>query len=131
MDGAMSLLDRGNEWVTIYPEKQVIDRDGNILLQPDFDNPVRAWVRIQPAAQSGTSARRAEQASEGYETIGKFREFVKGFSDSPNATNPAKVGHIIDELYGAPEPPARMLVGVDAVTFGGYAADAQAASDEK
>lgn len=84
MDGVMSLLDRGNEWVTIYPEKQVIDRDGNILLQPDFNNPVRAWVRIQPAAQSGTSARRAEQASEGYETEENYRlRFARGHEFNP------------------------------------------------
>lgn len=89
---------------------------------------------LEPGAMAtdwAGSSMKVQPASEGYETVAQFREFVKGFSDSPNATNPTKVGRIIDELYGASEPPARMLVGVDAVTYGGYAADAQAASDEK
>src|SRR5690606_9642352 len=68
-----------NERVTIYAEKQVIDRAGNILPPPDFNNPVRAWVRIQPAAQSGTSARRAVQASEGKEAEQNYRlRFARG-----------------------------------------------------
>ncbi|HVV11580.1 hypothetical protein [Amycolatopsis sp.] len=63
----MSLLDRTNETVTIYPEVVTIDADGNTITKPSdtgFEQPV--W--IYPAAQSGTSSRRAEQDNEGFET---------------------------------------------------------------
>jgi hypothetical protein len=80
----MSLLDRGNELVTIYPEIQTIDRDGNTISKADFANPVTAWVRIQPAAQSGTSARRAEQDNEGFETEEVYRlRFARGQEFKP------------------------------------------------
>ena len=80
----MSLLDRGNEMVTIYHETQTTDRDGNIIIKADFDNPVTAWVRIQPSAQSGTSARRAEQDNEGFETeeVSRLR-FAHGYEFRP------------------------------------------------
>jgi hypothetical protein len=80
----MSLLDSGNEMVTIYPEIQTTDRDGNTILKADFNNPITAWVRIQPAAQSGTSARRAEQDNEGFETEEVYRlRFARGHEFQP------------------------------------------------
>ncbi|WP_190821965.1 hypothetical protein [Saccharopolyspora pogona] len=82
----MSLLDRGNEMVTIYPEIATTDRDGNTITKADFDNPVTAWVRIQPAAQSGTSARRAEQDNEGYESEETYKlRFARGQEFEPGA----------------------------------------------
>lgn len=63
----MSLLDKGNTWVTIYPEEAVVDRDGNIRTRASKEG-VRKFVWIAPVGQSGTAARRAEQDNEGYES---------------------------------------------------------------
>lgn len=63
----MSLLDRGNEWVTVYPEETTTDVDGNTITRPSSTGiPVLARIDIQN--QSGTSSRRAEQDNEGFET---------------------------------------------------------------
>lgn len=43
----MSLLDRGNEIVTIYPEVQTVSKDGNTVSRPS-DTGVTARVSIQP-----------------------------------------------------------------------------------
>lgn len=68
----MSLLDRAKEDVVVYPEIVVLDDDGNELLVPAaVGYPAKA--EIQPARQSGTSARRAEQDNEGYETEQTYR----------------------------------------------------------
>lgn len=63
----MSLLDRGNKDVILYPEEVVKDRDGNTRTRPSkVGIPLRVW--IAPVGASGTSARRSEQDNEGYET---------------------------------------------------------------
>jgi hypothetical protein len=68
----MSLLDRGKEDILIFQEEEWTDRDGNTMLRPsEVGTPARAV--IQPAAQSGTSARRKEQDNEGYETEDVYR----------------------------------------------------------
>lgn len=55
----VSLLDRSNEIVTVFPEVTT-DSDGNTVTQPSATGiETRAW--ISPIPQSGTSARRAEQ----------------------------------------------------------------------
>lgn len=69
----MSLLDQGNETVTICPTTWVVDEDGNQMPTHPVENQFSAWVRIQPAAQSGTSARRAEQDNEGFESEEVYR----------------------------------------------------------
>ena len=84
----MSLLNHGNELVTVYPEIQTTDRDGNTITKADLFNPVQALVRIYPAAQSGTSARRAEQDNEGFESEEVYKlRFVRGqeFEPGPQA----------------------------------------------
>lgn len=63
----MSLLDKGNEPITIYPEEVVTDVDGNTQTRASKVG-VPAMARIQPVGQSGTSARRAEQDNEGFES---------------------------------------------------------------
>lgn len=63
----MSLLDGGNEPVTIFPEEVVTDLDGNTQTRASTVG-VAAVARIQPIGASGTSARRAEQDNEGFET---------------------------------------------------------------
>ena len=63
----MSLLDRGNVDAILYPEEAVTDADGNTRTRASKTGiPIQIWV--QPQGQSGTSARRAEQDNEGYET---------------------------------------------------------------
>lgn len=63
----MSLLDRGNTDVILYPEEVVKDRDGNTRTRASkVGIPLRVW--IAPVGASGTSARRSEQDNEGYET---------------------------------------------------------------
>lgn len=63
----MSLLDRGNKDVILYPEEVVTDRDGNTRTRASkVGIPLRVW--IAPVGASGTSARRSEQDNEGYET---------------------------------------------------------------
>lgn len=64
----MSLLDSGRETITIYPEIQTVDSDGNIVTKPDHDNPIVTRASIQPQQSSGTSARRREQDQEGFLT---------------------------------------------------------------
>lgn len=68
----MSLLDRAKEDVVIYHEESFEDADGNTMLRAS-DTGVPAKAEIQPARQSGTSARRAEQDNEGFETEEVYR----------------------------------------------------------
>lgn len=68
----MSLLDKGRETVTVYQEETWTDRDGNTMTRPGPTG-VTTRATIQPAAQSGTSARRAEQDNEGFETEQVYR----------------------------------------------------------
>lgn len=63
----MSLLDRWNAEIELFPEEVVTDRDGNIRTRAS-KTPVPLKVWIAPVGQSGTSARRAEQDNEGYES---------------------------------------------------------------
>lgn len=63
----MSLLDRGNADIELYQEELVFDKDGNAHTQAaKVPTPLRVW--LAPIGQSGTSARRAEQDNEGFET---------------------------------------------------------------
>ena len=63
----MSLLDKWNAEVELYPEIVTKDRDGNIMTKPS-DEPVMLKVWLQVRGQSGTASRRSEQQSEGWET---------------------------------------------------------------
>jgi hypothetical protein len=63
----MSLLDRGTEHITIYPEEVVTDIDGNTRTQPSKTG-YCCRATIQPQGQSGTASRRAEQDNEGFES---------------------------------------------------------------
>ncbi|WP_189059756.1 hypothetical protein [Longimycelium tulufanense] len=68
----MSLLDRGQETVTVYQEIVVTDEDGNIRTMPGTEG-VTTVASVQLRAQSGTSARRNEQDNEGFETESVYR----------------------------------------------------------
>lgn len=68
----MSLLDRGRETITVYQEEAWTDRDGNVMTRPGSVG-VQTRATLQPAAQSGTSARRAEQDNEGFEVETNYR----------------------------------------------------------
>lgn len=68
----MSLLDRGNFDVVVYPTEEWIDPDGNKSIRASATG-IPARVLIQPLPQSGTSARRAEQDNEGFESEEVYR----------------------------------------------------------
>ena len=68
----MSLLDRGREIVTVYPEIEWTDPDGNVMTRP-AEVGITTQAAIQLQAQSGTSARRSEQDNEGFETETVYR----------------------------------------------------------
>ncbi|AEL17759.1 head closure Hc1 [Mycobacterium phage Turbido] len=78
----MSLLDTGARYqpVTVYPEEMVIDGDGNKRTRPSKTG-IPAIARLQVANQSGTSARRAEQDNEGFESEKVYRmRFPRSFT---------------------------------------------------
>ncbi|ASW31367.1 head-to-tail stopper [Mycobacterium phage Lokk] len=78
----MSLLDTGARYqpVTVYPEELVIDGDGNKRTRPSKTG-IPALARLQVANQSGTSARRAEQDNEGFESEKVYRmRFPRSFT---------------------------------------------------
>lgn len=64
----MSLRDRNfRDDVVVYLEEPFTDSDGNKRQRPSATGtPTKARIQVQ--GQSGTSARRAEQDNEGYET---------------------------------------------------------------
>lgn len=64
----VSLLDAGTETVTVYPEEEYTDEDGTTIRTRPSATGIPALARIEPANQSGTSARRAEQANVGFQT---------------------------------------------------------------
>jgi len=70
----MSLLDVGRETVIVYHAEQYLSADGNKMYRPSTtDVETIANCAVQLAAQSGTSARRAEQDDEGYFTEDAYR----------------------------------------------------------
>lgn len=70
----MSLLTKGTQTVTIYHDEEWVSQDGNIMHRPSStDVDVVSNCVVQIAAQSGTSARRAEQDEEGYDTEEVYR----------------------------------------------------------
>lgn len=70
----MSLLEVGRETVTIYHQEAFTSPDGNKMYRPSTtDIDIVANCAVQAAAQSGTSARRAEQDQEGYDTEEVYR----------------------------------------------------------
>jgi len=76
----MSLLDRGQEPVTVFPEEVVTDMDGNIRTRPSKTG-IKTIARLQVQGQSGTSARRGEQDNEGYESEKVYRiRFTRAFA---------------------------------------------------
>lgn len=78
----MSLLDTGARYqpVLVFLEEMVIDADGNKFTKPSA-TPISAIARLQVANQSGTSARRAEQDNEGFQTEKVYRmRFPRSFT---------------------------------------------------
>jgi hypothetical protein len=65
----MSLLDQANEDVVVYLEEEYEDSDGNAMSGVrDSTIGIPARVRLEIQGQSGTSSRRQETDSEGFET---------------------------------------------------------------
>lgn len=77
----MSLLDRKLETVIVFPEVARLDEDENIHTEPAKVG-FEATAVIQVKNESGTSARRAEQDNEGYESEQQLRlRFTRGFEE--------------------------------------------------
>ena len=77
----MSLLDDSGQYepILVFPEVVDKDRDGNNRTRP-ADTGIPARARFQVQGQSGTSARRAEQDNEGFETEKVYRmRFPRSF----------------------------------------------------
>lgn len=77
----MGLLDNcpGFEPTTVYPEVVTTDADGNTITRASTAG-VSASARWQIQDQSGTSSRRAEQQSEGFESEQVYTiRFPRGF----------------------------------------------------
>ena len=75
----MSLLDNAQEECVVFPEEAVTDADGNTRTRPAATG-IPARARFQVQGQSGTSARRAEQDNEGFETEKVYRvRFPRSF----------------------------------------------------
>lgn len=68
----MSLLDTGRETVVIFQEIETTDADGNTITKAGPTG-VETVATVQLLAQSGTSARRAEQDNEGFESEQAYR----------------------------------------------------------
>jgi hypothetical protein len=81
---ALSLLDRAKQDIVVYPQEVFEDDLGNTLIRPAAVG-YEAKAEIQPARQSGTSARRAEQDNEGYETEETYRMRFTRYHDSTHA----------------------------------------------
>lgn len=78
----MSLLDTGARYqpCIVFPEVQDVDADGNKRTRPSTTG-IPAIARFQVANQSGTSARRAEQDNEGFESEKIYRmRFPRSFT---------------------------------------------------
>lgn len=61
----MSLLDRGNQCVVVYPEEKVTDADGNTKTQAAKCG-FRARARIQPLGSGGAAS--ADQYGDGFDS---------------------------------------------------------------
>lgn len=78
----MSLLDTGARYepVKVFMEQMTVDGDGNKFTKPSTSH-IDAIARLQVQNQSGTSARRAEQDNEGFETEKVYRmRFPRSFT---------------------------------------------------
>ena len=63
----MSLLDRANQCVIVFPEEVVEDADGNTKTQPAQCG-FHARARVEPFGSRGARGGGAESADEGFET---------------------------------------------------------------
>lgn len=76
----MSQLDVMNAEVVVYPQVETTSRHGNTTTKAS-DTGYPTTARIQIASSSGTSARRAEQDNEGFESEVFYRiRFPRSFN---------------------------------------------------
>jgi hypothetical protein len=96
----VSLLDKGNYDIIVYPEETYTDSDGNVMNRPSKTGiPTRAMIQLK--AQSGTSARRSEQDNEGYETEAVYRmRLPRGFPHVLGAQSSVEWEGIIWSVIG-------------------------------
>lgn len=65
----MSLLDGGNETVTVFPEVQDVDSEGNPYTRPSTTG-TTVLARVQPI---GSGVRSAEDLTLGYDALTRYR----------------------------------------------------------
>ena len=77
----MSLLDKFNTTVTVFPQIETEDAEGNLITKPaDVGFATRANVQL--LSQSGTSSRKAEQDTIGFLTEEVYRvRFPRDFQE--------------------------------------------------
>lgn len=93
----MSLLDKGNVEVLLYPEEVVLDMDGNTRTRASSTAiPIR--VSLQTMNQSGTASRRAEQDNEGFTVEKVLRMRIARKDDHHEIGAQAKI-QWGDEMY--------------------------------
>lgn len=81
----MSLLDRGRDTITLFPEKDGTDELGNARRVPDFDAGVTVTGRVQPMTSS-------EPASEGQVLLTQYRFITRDFPAGAYAVAEYPVG---------------------------------------
>ena len=91
----MSLLNRGREVVTVYPEVATVDRDGNTVLKPSAVGVV-ARATIQPMTST------EDTAVAGDLTVTKHRMRLVGYPDALGARSQVEWGGKRYSLFGDP-----------------------------
>lgn len=71
----MSLLSRGTETVTVYPEETTTDRDGNVITRPSATGVVARAV-VQPITMLGSQT---EHQDVGFDVTSKYRVRLVGW----------------------------------------------------
>jgi hypothetical protein len=98
----MSLLDRSNADIVVYLEETVTDSDGNEIRLASATG-IASRATIRPQAQSGTSARRAEQMDEGFFTEETYTlRLPRGFPHVLGAQARIDWGGESWSVFGAP-----------------------------
>ena len=90
----MSLLHRGTETVTVFPETTVVDADGNTMTKPSAVGTVCRAV-VQPMTST-------EDASVGFETESKYRLRLAEYSGVLGAQSQVEWNGMRYSIFGEP-----------------------------
>lgn len=87
-----SLLHRGTEIVTVFPDEMIIDGEGNKKMRPSATGIVCRAV-VQPITTT-------EDAKVGYQTMSKYRLRLVGYSGNPSLLGAQAVVEWQGRRYG-------------------------------